>query len=181
MKMMKAIFVLIFGGALAFGAANSLTVTVPGEGNTTIAISAEAVASIGAAIQATVAPGVTSTTLALATTAISTTLTVASTTNVTPGMGVLLGGEVSLITAVPSSTTLTVVRAQAGTTAVASLSAALVTYLRSGNYGWFVKRLIADWAVDHLAAYPGPALLAAEAQIATQQAAILAAIAASIQ
>jgi len=87
-------------------------------------------------------------------------------------MGVLLGNEVSLITAV-TPTTLTVTRARIGTTAVASVLGASITILQSGDYGWFVKNVLIAWAKANLLLFPGPATTTAEATIATQQATII--------
>ena len=184
---MKTLLLSLILSINAFAQA-TLTLAVPGEANTTITFSGEAVASITAAVKlqpSSPAP----TMLAASTTTSSTTFTVASTAGVTAGMGAMLNGEISLITAVPSGTTLTVQRARVGTVAVATTATfdtsskptTPLIYVNSGSYGQFVKSIIVNWALQEITSNPGPALTAANATIAAQQAAIQAAIRAAVQ
>jgi hypothetical protein len=172
--------ILIFALTLSAFAQASLTLNVPGEAATSITVSPEMLSSIQQAIKlapTNPAPA----TLTVSTTTGSTTFTVDSTTGVKAGMGTLLNNEVCLITAVPSGTTLTVVRARVGTSATATTAPARLVYLNAGSYGQFVKNIIVQWVLQNLQANPGPALTAALNDIAAQQAAIQTILAAAIQ
>lgn len=156
----------------------TITITVPGEANTSATFSAEQVSSTAAYVKAIGGPP--STTLTVASLTTDTKFTVASTAGVQVGMGVLLSGEVSLVTAV-SGQSLTVTRARVGTTVVASPINTTVDYLACGSYGCYIKHVLAASAQSTIALYPGPAITAAQTAITAQQAIIAAALAAAVQ
>ena len=167
---------------VAFGQV-TITISVPGETSVTATFSAEMISAGANAITSNYGTGspINSTVLTQANTVNNTTFTVASTTGVTVGMGALIGGEVSLITAIPSGTTLTVQRARISTTAVTASAGSQVVYLQSGDYGQFIKSVIKAWSQQYLTQFPGPTITNAQSTIAANQAAIIAALAAAVQ
>lgn len=156
----------------------SFNITIPGESAVAVTLSTDAVTSITAYINAnqTVGGG---TTLAAPVAAGDLTMTLTSVAGLTTGMGLLIGTEISLVTAIAGVVT-TVTRARIGTTAAAYLINAPVTFVRTGSYGEYVASLIRDAVVVAMTSFPGAAITAANQTIATAQAAIQTAIAGGV-
>lgn len=173
---MKPLLIALIFAALAFSQA-TITITVPGETNTTIVIQPEGFSGIENAMMSQVmsfsgAP----ITLTSATTTSTTTFNVSAVpSGLSVTNGVMIGGEVSQISAIATGAcpcALTVQRARLQTTAVASASGTVVSFLKAGKGGALIASLLQDWLIANLPAFPGPIITAAQAAIATQNATI---------
>jgi hypothetical protein len=168
---MRYVFALIFA-SLAFSQA-TITITVPGETNTTITIQPEGFAGIENAMesQSFSFPGP----LVTLTSATTTNSTIFAVSSIPSGLsvinGVMIGGEVSQISAI-NGLNLTVERARLATTAVASASGTPVKFITAGKGGALIAYLLAQWLTVNLPVYPGPIISAAQGTIATQNATI---------
>jgi hypothetical protein len=177
---MKLFLLALIFTALAFSQA-TITITVPGETNTTIVIQPEGFNGIENAIMSQVMSfGGAPVTLTSATTTATTTFLVSAVpSGLTTTNGVMIGTEVSQISAIATGVcprALTVQRARLGTVAVASASGTAVKFLQAGKGGTLIGSLLQQWLVKNLPAYPGPIIIAAQAAIATQNATINAAL-----
>lgn len=168
---MKYLLALIF--ATVALAQATITITVPGETSTTITIQPEGFSGIENAMESQVLsfPGA-PVTLTGSTTTSSTTFAVSA---VPAGLsvinGVMIGGEVSQISAI-SGLNLTVERARLATTAAASASGTVVKFITAGKGGALIAYLLSQWLTANLPTYPGPIIAGAQATIATQNATI---------
>ena len=179
---MKLFLLALIFAALAFSQA-TITITVPGETNTTIVIQAEGFSGIENAMMSQVMsfPGAPVTLTSATTTGTTTFLVSAVPSGLTVTNGVMIGTEVSQISAIATGAcpcALTVQRARLATTAVASASGTAVKFLEAGKGGTLIAFLLQKWLIQNLPSYPGPIIIAAQAAIATQNATIQAAIAA---
>jgi hypothetical protein len=164
---MKYCLAIIFS-VFALGQA-TITITVPGETNTSITIQPEGFSGIENAMESQVLtfPGA-PVTLTSATTTNSTTFALSSIpSGVGVVNGVMIGGEVSQISAI-SGNNLTVQRARLATTAVASASGTPVKFITAGKGGTLIAYLLSQWLTTNLPVYPGPIISAAQSTIATQ-------------
>lgn len=168
--MKTLLFSLVFVGGLYAQA--TFPIQIPGEAAVSTTLSAEAVAATTLFVKSIPAIGPAAT-IALASDAtnVATTFVLSSVVGVTTGMGILIDSEVSLVTAI-SSPNVTVTRARLGTTGAAHSSGVAVRFLRSGSYSVFIANLIADTVQQAMLSTPGPAVIAAKVQVATDQAAI---------
>lgn len=164
-------FVLFVGSLLAQA---TFPIQIPGEGSVSTTLSSEAVSAVTLFIKSIPANGP-STTITLASDATSnaTTFVLSSVVGITTGMGVLIDSEVSLITAI-SSPNVTITRARLGTSGATHTSGTVVKFLKSGSYSVFVSNLVADSVQQAMLITPGPAIITAKAQLATDQATIVA-------
>ena len=164
--------------------AQTFPIQMPGDPAVSVTMSAEAVCSMIANIQGTVAPGTSATTLTANATNNQTTFQVASVTGVTTCNGILIGTELSLITTISGTGpfTLTVTRHTIGTTAAAYSTGQAAPYTAYGNGSCAVTGQLAQMILGGMSpgAFPGPTVAAAKAAIATQQATINTTIAAGV-
>lgn len=158
---------------IGLSAQATFPIQIPGEASVSVTLSSEAVSAVTLFIKSVPATGPgTAVTLAADASSGATTYQLSSTAGVATGMGAVIAGEVSTITAV-SSPNITVVRARLGTSAAAHTTGNIVAFLRSGSYSIFVANLIADSVQQAMLLTPGPAVVAAKAQLTTDQAAIV--------
>lgn len=172
---MKFLFALFFA-AFAFSQA-TITITVPGETNTTVVIQPEGFSGIENAMISQVLsfPGA-PVTLTGATTTSSTTFNLSAIpSGLSVANGILIGGEVSQISAIATGAcpcAVTVQRARLATTAVASTSGTVVKFIMAGKGGALIAVLLQNWLAANLPTYPGPIITTAQTAIATQNATI---------
>jgi hypothetical protein len=150
---------------------------VSGEAAVAITVSNDGVASLQAMILANTANGPIPTTLAVAALAGDTSFTLTSAAGVAAGMGVIIGTEYSLVTAVAGNV-VTVTRARFSTTAAAHSLGDAVTFLQWGSYSVALADLLCKQLRLLVTQYPGSIVTTANAAIATQNATIAAAVAA---
>lgn len=164
--------------------AQTFPIQMPGDAAVSVTMSAEAVCSMIANIMGSVAPGTTATALTANATNSQTTFQVSSITGVTTCNGILIGTELSLITAISGTGpyTLTVTRHTVGTSAAAYSTGQAATYTAYGNGSCAVTGQLAQMILGGMSpgAFPGPNVAAAKAAIATQQATINSTIAAGV-
>lgn len=169
-------YILFFSASLGGLCQSTFPIQMPSEASISVTMSAEAVASTIAGIVGTPASATTPSALSSDITNSQTTLQVGQALNVQTCMGVLIGSELSLVTAIAGSGpfTLTVVRGTVGTTRAAHSSGATVSYTAWGEGGCFLANVLTQGVQAFMApsAFPGPTVAAAKIAIATQQSTI---------
>jgi hypothetical protein len=154
---------------------------VSGEAAVAITVSTDAIASLQAMILTNPPFGAVipaPTTLAVAALAGDTSFTLMSAAGVAAGMGIVIGTEYSLVTGAPTGNVVPVTRARFSTTAAAHALADAVSFLQWGSYSVALAELLCRQLRQLVTVYPGSTVTAANAAIATQNAAIAAAVAA---
>jgi hypothetical protein len=157
----------------------TFSIQIPQETAVSITLSTDAVDSVTQFIKAYQLPFGDATTLALAALVGDTTMTLSSVTGLVTGMGLQIGAEVALVTGIAANV-VTVQRARLGTTAAAYTLGTRVVFGRFGSYGEYITGLIVDQVRIAVTSFPSTVIASANAAIATQQAAISAAVAAAV-